>query len=86
MESEFKFTYKTVGLEVVEVLEVINVIDNYFEFLSLFKFVGNIEAFYPLWVKTVHNYLGHTKLRPHRTLLFVKYNHTISSCKRVQVW
>jgi hypothetical protein len=85
MESELKFTYEIMFVPGFEVLKVINIVNNNFKKLLLFKFVRYVEALDPFWVETVHNDLCLAQHLPHIASLFIQDCHTISPCKRVQI-
>ena len=71
MKSKFKFTYFVVCWKVLQIIKIIYIIDNYFKDLLFFKFVGNVECFYPFWVKIIHNYFCLAMTLPHITSFFI---------------
>lgn len=86
MESKFYFTDQRVLIKIPQILNIINIIDNDFEYLLLLKFKLYVEALNPGWVKVVHDDLRQANHLPHPTLLLINDGEPVSSCKCVQVW
>lgn len=86
MEGELQLANKIMFVPSFKILEIINIIHDYFEELLLLKFVWYVEGFNPFWVEVVHNDLSHSNHLPHVASLFVKYCHAICSCESIQIW
>jgi len=71
MEGEFKLANKIMFIPGFEVLEIINIVNNYFKKLLLLKFIWHIEALHPLGVEVIHDDFSHSNHLPHIASLLI---------------